>query len=125
MRFTRRGLGAVAGCAIFIVAAGIGFTVAAHITPDLLRVELQDRLEAVLGSPVRVESVGLALGLHVRVIGHGVEAFPGPGGPALHVDRAVAELRPFAHLTGQRRVRRLSLEGADLRLARDANGHWA
>ncbi len=126
MRLPRRGLWAVAGLAIFVVAAGAGFTVAARITPDLLRVELQDRLEAVLGSPVRVQSVGLSLGLRLRVsvIGRGVEAFPGPGGPALHVDRAVAELRPFAHLTGQRRMGRLALEGADIRLGRDAKGRW-
>jgi hypothetical protein len=124
MRSPRRSLWVASAFAVFAVAAGVGFTVAAHITPDLLRVELQDRLEAALGSPVRVQSVGLALGLHVRVIGRGVEAFPGPGGPALRVERAVADLRPFAHLTGQRRVGRLSLEGADLKLARDAKGRW-
>jgi hypothetical protein len=61
----------------------------------------------------------------VQVIGRGVEAFPGPGGPALRVERAVADLRPFAHLTGQRRVGRLSLERAELQLARDAKGHWS
>jgi hypothetical protein len=124
MSLPRRGLWALAGLAVFVVAAGAGFTVAARITPDLLRVELQDRLEAVLGSPVRVRSVGLSLGLRVRVIGHDVEAFPGPGGPALRVERAVAELRPFAHLTGQRRMGRLALEGADLKLGRDAEGRW-
>jgi len=124
VRFTRRGVWAVAACAVFTAAAGAGFSVAARVTPDLLRVELQERLEAALGSPVRVQWVGLELGLRVRVIGRGVEAFPGPGGPALRVERAVADLRPFAHLTGQRRVGRLSLEGADLRLARDAKGRW-
>ena len=125
MRLTRRGIWAVAACAVFTAAAGAGFSVAARVTPDLLRVELQDRLEEALGSPVRVKSVGLGLGLRLRVIGQGVEAFPGPGGPALRVERAVADLRPFSHLTGQRRVGRLSLEGADLRLTRDAKGRWS
>ncbi len=124
MRVARRGFWWLSACAILGAAAAAGFTLAAHLTPDLLRVEFQDRLETALGSPVQVESVGIALGLNLRVIGRGVEAFPGPDGPALRVERAVVDLRPFAHLTGQRRLGRLTLERAELRLARDASGRW-
>lgn len=125
MRISRRGLWIAAACAVFGAAAAAGFTVAARVTPELLRVELEQRLAAVLGSPVHVESVGLGLGLQLRIIGRGVEAFPEPDGPALRVQRAVVELRPFAHLTGQRRVRSLALDGARLRLGRDAKGRWS
>lgn len=124
MRVTRRGLWIAAACATFSAAATAGFTVTARITPELLRVELEERLEAALGSPVSVRSVGLAFGLRVRVIGRGVEVYPGPDGPALRVEQAVVELRPFSHLTGQRRVRSLALERAELRLARDRAGRW-
>jgi hypothetical protein len=106
------------------MSAAAGFTVAERVTPDFLRVEIQERLEVALGTPVRVESVGIGLGLRVALIGRGIEAYPGPGGPALRVERVVVELRPFSHLTGQRRMRRLTLEGPTLRLGRDAEGAW-
>jgi hypothetical protein len=125
VRLARRSLWLLAACAVFATAAVAGFTVAERITPDFLRVEIQERLEAALGSPVRVESVGIGLGLRVALIGRGIEAYPGPGGPALRVERAVVELRPFSHLTGQRRMRRLVLEGPTLRVSRDADGAWA
>jgi hypothetical protein len=36
----------------------------------------------------------------------------------------VADVRPYAHLTGQRHLSRLSLEGVRLRVVRDAAGDW-
>ncbi len=125
MRLARRSSWLLAALAVFGAAAALGWSVAERVTPDLIRVELQERLEAVLGSPVRVHSVAIELGLRLQLIGQGIEAYPGPDGPALRVERVVAELRPFAHLTGQRRLRRLSLEGASLTVGRDTKGEWA
>jgi hypothetical protein len=124
VRLARRGLWFLAALALVGVSAGAGFHAASRVTPDLLRLELEERLEAVLGSPVRIDSVAFALGLRVRLVGRGVEAYAGPQGPALAIERVVAEVRPFAHLTGQRRLRRLALEGATLRVARDDRGGW-
>jgi hypothetical protein len=125
LRLARRSSWLLAAVAVFGAAAVLGWQTAERVTPDLIRVEIQDRLEAALGSPVRVRSVALTLGLRLELIGRGIEAYPGPDGPALQVDRVVAEVRPFSHLTGQRRLRRLSLEGATLRIGRDAKGAWA
>jgi len=124
VRLTRRSRWLVAAFAVFGAAAVAGWNAAERITPDLIRVELQERLEAMLGTPVRVQSVRIALGLRIHLIGQGIEAYPGPEGPALRVERVVAELRPFAHLTGQRRLRRLALQGASLRVSRGAAGDW-
>ncbi len=114
----------LAAVAVFGAAFAAGWSTAERVTPDLIRVELQERLEALLGTPVRVGSVRIALGLRLYLIGSEIEAYLGPEGPALRVERVIAELRPFAHLTGQRRMRRLSLEGASLRVSRDAAGEW-
>lgn len=92
----------------------------------MLRDEFERRLGETLGGEVRVQSVTVSLGLlSLRLSGSDVEAWPGPDGPDLRIARAVVELRPFAHLTGQRRLARISLERPRLRLRRDRAGHWS
>jgi hypothetical protein len=120
----RRAPWVAAALALVVVSAAAGFHAAGYLRPDLLRHELEAQLEAMLGSPVRIESLGFALGLRIRLVGRGVETYPGADGPRLRIARAVAEVRPFAHLTGQRRLRKLALEGATLQLTRDAAGRW-
>src|SRR5262245_15830505 len=116
---------AVAGATVFCVAAAVGFGLAGQLDTRVLRDEFERRLGEALGSEVHVRSVAVSLGLlSVRLSGRDIEAWPGPDGPDLRIERADVELRPFAHLTGQRRLALISLERPHVRLRRDAAGHW-
>lgn len=103
----------------------MGFGLAGRVDAGVLRGEFERRLGEALGSEVHVRSVTLSLGLSLRLVGSEVEAYPGPDGPDLRIERAEVELRPFAHWTGQRRLARISLERPWLRLHRDAAGRWS
>jgi hypothetical protein len=74
---------------------------------------------------VRIRELRVSLGWGLRLEAEDVEVWPAAGGAALQVERAQAELRLFAHLTGQRRLRRIRLEHPRMRIARDAAGAWS
>jgi hypothetical protein len=112
------------GLAIFATAVAAGFWVAQPLAPERLRVELEERLSEKLRGEVRVAQLRLSLRLGLRLQGSGVEVWPGRGGPGLRVERVVADVRIFSHLTGQRRLRRLRLEGARMRIVRGPDGGW-
>jgi hypothetical protein len=113
------------GLAIFVGAAVLGYAASRPVAPARLRAEVEQRLSELLGGPVRVGELRLSLGLGLRLEGREIEVWPDPGGPALRVEVAVADLRPFAHLTGQRRLSRLRIEGAELRVSRSPAGAWS
>ena len=102
------------GLAISAAAVAVGCWVARPLAPEHLRAEVEARLTEKLGGEVRVAQLRLSLRFG-----------PGRGGPGLRVERVVADLRVFSHLTGQRRLRRLRLEGARLRAARGPDGGWS
>lgn len=104
------------GLAVFAAAAVVGFAVARPLAPASLHREVETRLAELLGGPVHVRDLRVSLRWGVLLHGEDVTVWPAEGGPALHVDRATVELRPFSHLTGQRRVRTLRLEGPVLRV---------
>jgi uncharacterized protein involved in outer membrane biogenesis len=110
------------GLAIFAAAVAIGCWVARPLAPERLRAEVEERLTEKLRGEVRVAQLRLSLRFGLRLEGSGVEVWPEPGGPGLRVERVVADIRVFSHLTGQRRLRRLRLEGAQLRVARGPDG---
>jgi hypothetical protein len=109
---------------VFAAAAAVGFAAARPLAPVRLRAEVEQRLSDLLGGEVRVGELRVSLGLGLRLEGKGVVAWPAPGGPALRVERVVAGLRVFSHLTGQHRLRLIRLEGAHLTVERSAAGQW-
>lgn len=113
------------GVAVFLGAVAAGFAWVRPYAPDRLRGELEQRLSDLLQGPVRISQLRLGLGWGLRLVGEGVEVWPGEGGAALDIERITAELRPFAALTGQRQLRLLRLEGATLSLSRDGTGEWS
>jgi len=96
--------------------------VARPLAPASLHREIEARLADLLGSPVHIADLRLSLRWGLLLEGGDITAWPSAGGPALHVARATAELRPFAHLTGQGRIRRLSLEEPVLRVTQHPDG---
>jgi len=66
--------------------------------------------------------ISLRFGLHLE--GNAVEVWPSSGGPGLRVEHVEADIRLFSHLTGQKRLRRLLLAGARLRVEREPTGGW-
>jgi hypothetical protein len=113
------------GLAIFLVATAAGYLLARPLAPERLRAEVEHRLSELLRGEVHVARLRLSLGLALRLEGSDVEVWPHPDGPGLHVDRVVADVRPLSHLTGQRRLSRLRLEGARLRVRRSGAGAWS
>jgi hypothetical protein len=113
------------GIAVLLGAAAAGFAWVQPYAPERLRGELEVRLSELLHGPVRISELRLSLGWGLRLVGNGVEAWPGDGGAALRVARVTAELRPFAVLTGQRYLRLLRLEEPTLLVSRAADGQWS
>lgn len=109
------------GLAVFAAAAVAGFALARPLAPASLHREVETRLADLLGGPVHLGELRVSLRWGVLLQGEDVTVWPSGAGPALHVERVTAELRPFSHLTGQRRVRRLRLEGPSLRVTRHAD----
>jgi hypothetical protein len=111
--------------ALFAGAALAGFALAGHVGPEQVRMAAERGLSRTLGGPVRVESARLAFGAGVALEVTGLEAWPQADGPALRVARGAARIEPFALLLGRIEPRRIALDGASLRLVRDADGHVA
>jgi len=112
------------GLGIFLVAIGVGYLVAAPLAPERLRAELEVRLAETLHGQVHIGSVELSVGFGLTLEGLDLKVWPYDDGAGLHVDRVVASVRPLAHLTGQRRLRSLRLEGARMRVKRAPTGEW-
>jgi len=104
------------GLAVFAAAAVVGFALARPLAPASLHREIEARLAETLGSTVSIGDLRLSFGWGVLLEATDITAWPAQGGPGLQVTRAVAELRPFAHLTGQNRIRELRLERPVLRV---------
>ncbi|MDJ0850556.1 MAG: AsmA-like C-terminal domain-containing protein [Myxococcota bacterium] len=110
--------------AVLLAAAVAGFAWVQPYAPERLRTELEQRLAAQLGGDVRIAELRVALGWGLRLVGYGVDVIPADGAAGLRAERLVAELRPFANLTGQRLLRLLRLEQPTLRVTRAADGTW-
>lgn len=111
--------------ALFAGAALAGFALAGYVGPEQVRTGAERALSRTLGGPVSVESARLTFGTGVALEVTGLEAWPQPDGPALRVARGAARLEPFALLLGRIEPRRIALDGASLRLVRDADGRIA
>jgi len=110
------------GLAVFAASALVGFAVARPLAPATLHREIETRLSELFGSPVHVADVRLSFRWGLLLEGQDITVWATGGGPALRVARATAELRPFAHLTGQARIRRLRFEKPVLRVTQHADG---
>lgn len=112
----------VIACGVFVAAVAVGFAVARPLAPERLHAEVEQILSQLLGGDVEIGSLHMTLGWGIQLEGFDIVAWPVDGGPALRADRARAEIRPFSHLTGQRRVRSISLERPHLQIRRGSDG---
>lgn len=120
MRKLRIGIGA----AVFVAAVVAGFAVARPLAPARLHAEVEGLLSELLEGPVKIGSLRVSLGWGLRLEGLDLTAWPIGDGYALTAARAVAEIRPFSHLTGQRRIRLIRLERPVLRVTRGRDGSY-
>lgn len=118
MRRARAGIGAV----IFLAAGLAGYVLARPLAPERLHAEVEARLTEALGGQVELGQLRVYLGWGLHFEGRHVTIWPGSDGTGLHVQRITADVRPFSHLTGQLRLRRITLEGAVLRARRGPDG---
>ena len=113
------------GVAIFLMAAVLGYSLARPLAPTRLHAEVEARLADALGGDVDLGELRVYLGWGIRFEGRDITIWNDEGGNGLRIERLVADVRPLAHLTGQLRLRRILLEGATLRVSRDAAGVWS
>lgn len=121
----RRALILVAAAVPLLAAAAWGgFWIATRLAPDQLRVALEARLGELLAVPVEIGEVRTALRYGPVLEARDVRTAPGAGadGPALEVETLLARLDAGELLAGRLRVDWLALDGAVLRLERDASG---
>jgi hypothetical protein len=105
------------------LAAG-GLALSHWLTPERLREEAERRLTELTGQPVHIARVELALGVGIQLRGEGLELFPLPDGPGLRVERIGVGIEPLALLAGRFRLRRMHLEGAELRIVQAPDGRF-
>jgi hypothetical protein len=112
--------------AVFAVAVVVGYTQAPRIASETLRLEAEKRLSELVRSPVAIRDVRLAAGFGFRLEGTDVRVWrDGEGVPQLEVDRIRASIRPLSLLFGKPKFGRILLDGARLRIERDAAGSWS
>jgi hypothetical protein len=114
------------GLAVFVGAAAIGFFVTQRIASESLRLEAEERLSRFVGSPVTIDDVRLALGFGFRLEGTDVRVWrDGERTPSLQVDRIRTSVRTMSLILGKPKFGRIVLDGARLRIERDAAGSWS
>jgi hypothetical protein len=112
--------------AVFFAALAVGFILAPRIASESLRVEAEERLSQVVGAPVRIGDVRLALGFGLRLEGTDVVVWrDGDRAPSLQVDRIRASIPTTSLIFGKPRFGRIVLDGARLRIERDTDGRWS
>ena len=106
------------GLAAFAGAAAIGFFVTQRIASDSLRLEAEERLSQLVGSPVTIDEVRLAFGFGFpfgfgfRLEGSHVSVWrDGKRAPGLEVDRILATLRTTSLILGRPKFGRIVLDG--------------
>lgn len=114
------------GGAVFAAAVAVGFMLTPRLASESLRVEAEDRLADLMGARVSIGEVHLALGFGLRLEGTDVVSWRDEEGtPAIVVDRIRTSVRLTSLLFGRLRFGRILLDGARLRIERDAQGQWS
>ncbi len=109
---------------LLVAAAAGGLALSRWLSPERLRETAEERLAELTGHPVRIARVELALGVGIQLRGEGLELFPLPDGPGLRVERIGVGIEPLALLTGRFRLRRMHMEGAELRIVQQGDGRF-
>ncbi len=108
---------------LVVVVAG-GLALSRRLSPERLRETAERELAELTGHPVRIARVELALGVGIQLRGEDLELYPLPDGPGLRVERIGVGIEPLALLAGRFRLRRMHLEGAELRIVQQRDGHF-
>jgi hypothetical protein len=105
---------ALVSLAVVFFAAMAGVYLSAGLAPERLRAEVEKLLARGTGSPASMGTLRLVVGFPIRLEATDLRLWDG----ALTIDAASARLDVFSLLMGRPRLRRLSLEGAHLRVQR-------
>ncbi len=119
LRFLAR---VVAASLLFVLAGALGFGAASWVAPERLRQYTERRLSDLLHTPVRLHRVGIGLALGVELIGEEARLWADPYGAQLYVHRVSVRLATRPLLEGRFEISQLRLDGARLRIRRDADG---
>lgn len=122
-RFPTRAL--LGGCLCFALGVGAGFLFFTRALPAWLAAEMRPALEAALGGPVSLGSLRPAFRFGLAFAAENVQAWPGPTGPALRIERAQARLSSVDLTRGRLRIHAVELDGLRLELERGKDGRLA
>jgi hypothetical protein len=111
--------------ALFVAAGAVGYFTSFRLGQRILRQEAVQQLATLLHGEVSIDRVRLVIHLGVRLEGENVRAYPGPGGHALEARQVVADVDVLSLLLGRFRLRRLWVQGAHIRIERNAAGEWS
>jgi uncharacterized protein involved in outer membrane biogenesis len=122
MAAARRLIGAAA--LGLLVLAGFLLLVRWALEPGALRVAAEGRLRAMLGQPVAIGAVRIAL-LPPAVVGSDIHVgLEGSGAPALELDRVRIVPRLRSLISGPVVIEEVRLEGLVISILRDRDGRW-
>jgi len=114
------------GMTVFLGAAVIGFFLTQRIASEPLRLESEKRLSQLARSPVSINDVRLSLAFGFHLEGTNLVAWrDGERTPSLEIDRIRASIRPLSLIFGKLEFGRIVIDGARLRIERDAAGNWS
>ncbi|MCA9504249.1 MAG: hypothetical protein KC616_14265 [Myxococcales bacterium] len=111
---------------VVVAAAVAGYLVSSGLGERVLHHEIERQLGRILEGPVRIGRVDLALSEGLQVEAHDVEAWPARSPdevPVLRASRVLAWIDLLDLLVGRLELDTLILEGPQLALVRDAEGH--
>jgi uncharacterized protein YhdP len=123
----------IAGWGLMLLAAATSLLLAGWLTlhwgflprVDALRPQIESRLSAALGVPVRLGALEARVhGVTLRVRVHDVRLLDASGAEALVLPQVEAHLSPRAWMRRTLVFDRLDLDGATLEVRRDALGRW-
>ncbi len=114
----------VGACAVLVLAAvAAGVAVSSRLGPERLRVEIEQRLSAVIG-PVQIGAVRPHFGWGIGVEIEDVRTIGSPEAPAIAARHAWITLSPRSLLRGAPLARRIDLRGLRIRAEQRPDGSW-
>jgi len=114
----------LAALVLFLLAAGAGYFLSSSLGRGILRGEAERQLAKLMRSPVAVEQIRLRLRLGIEIEANNLMVYPGRYGPGLSARHATARVDLLSLLLGRPRLRRLTLDRAQIRIERLAQGRW-
>ncbi len=112
------------GLALFGVMAAAGAAITTRLANQHLAPAIESRLSEAMNTPVELGSARLEFGPWPRLVATDVRVWPGAAGAHLRVPRITGQVGMLSLLVGRLQLSRVTLEGARLRVERNAGGSW-